>query len=80
NDEGIDKEEGNMPEVFLMKMADSALEMRLTAKTADYRLAFEVSCRLRENIYKKFNEEGIDFPFPHRDLRIIKTKTEKLAD
>lgn len=67
----IEQTEGNKPEVFLLRLGESALEMRLAAKIADYKKAFDVACKLREDIYTRFNQEGIEFPSPQRTVKII---------
>jgi small-conductance mechanosensitive channel len=55
-----------MPEVNFMKFGDSSLDFRLDVKTDDYKDAFTLGCQLREAIYKAFEKEKIEIPFPQR--------------
>jgi MscS family membrane protein len=59
-----------VPEVFLMDFGDSAIKLRLVARTDDYRKRFRVETMLREQIYKAFTDEGIEIPFPQRVVHI----------
>lgn len=54
------------PEVNFMKFGDSSLDFRLDVKTDDYKDAFTLGCQLREAIYKAFEKEKIEIPFPQR--------------
>ena len=70
NDPEVDRNE--KPEVSLVKFGEAGLELKVTLKTVDYRNAFNLSCRLREAIYKKFQEEKIEFPRVQRVVELIK--------
>jgi MscS family membrane protein len=54
------------PEVVFMKFGDSSIDFRLDVKTEIYTDAFMLGSDLREIIYKKFNENKIEIPFPQR--------------
>lgn len=54
------------PEVNFMKFGESSLDFRLDVKTDDYKNAFDLGCQLREAIYKAFEKEKIEIPFPQR--------------
>jgi small-conductance mechanosensitive channel len=58
------------PEANLLKLADSWLEFQLAVRVHDYKKAFDLRCRLRETIYTKFLEEGIEFPMPRHQINI----------
>jgi small-conductance mechanosensitive channel len=58
------------PEVFLMDLADSAILLRLVARTDDFRYKFLVETALREEIYNSFTQEGIEIPFPQRVVHL----------
>lgn len=60
-----------IPEAFTVALADSSVNIRLIARTADYRKRFLIETSLREQIYKTFHEEGIQIPFPQRTVTII---------
>jgi small-conductance mechanosensitive channel len=53
-------------DVVLLSFGDSSLDLRLAARTDDYRHAWTMQCELRETIYEEFNKEGIEIPFPQR--------------
>lgn len=53
-------------DVVLLSFGDSSLDLRLAARTDDYRNAWRMQCELRETIYEEFNKAGIEIPFPQR--------------
>lgn len=55
-----------VPEVFVIALADSSVNLRLVARTGDFRKKFLVETTLREQIYNTFRAEGIEIPFPQR--------------
>ncbi len=60
------------PDVFFTDFLDSSLQFRLITRTEDYRNAWQLRCELREEIYNKLNEAGIEIPFPQRFIHIKK--------
>lgn len=60
-----------IPETFTVALADSSVNLRLIARTMDYRNKFLIETTLREQIYKIFNKEGIQIPFPQRAVHIV---------
>lgn len=54
------------PDVVLTSFGDSSLNLRLAARTDDYRNAWGMQCELRETIYEEFNKAGVEIPFPQR--------------
>lgn len=60
-----------IPETFTVALADSSVNLRLVARTRDYRKKFLIETSLREQIYKSFNEEGIEIPFPQRTVHLV---------
>jgi MscS family membrane protein len=60
------------PDVVLLEFGDSSLNMRLSARTDDYKNAWKMQCELRETIYEEFNKAGIEIPFPQRVVYIKK--------
>ncbi len=58
------------PEVFVMDLAESSVNLRLVARTNDFRNKFIAETALREQVYAAFNEEGIQIPFPQRVVHL----------
>jgi potassium efflux system protein len=58
------------PSVFFLDFGDSALMFDLRFYVADINSGFSVASDLRFDILDKCNEEGIEIPFPQRDLHI----------
>ena len=60
-------------DIFLAELADSAVvfKMRVTVKTPNY---WPVYFSMLEDIKKTFDEKGISFPFPQRDVHIFNEK------
>ena len=59
-------------DVVLTSFGDSSLDLRLAARTDDYRNAWAMQCELRETIYEEFNNAGIEIPFPQRVVYLKK--------
>ena len=57
-------------QVVVMELADSSVNfvVRVWTKTADY---WAVKCDMTETIKNRFDAEGINIPFPQREIRII---------
>ncbi|GGF22338.1 mechanosensitive ion channel family protein [Echinicola rosea] len=58
------------PSVFLQNFADSAVEYRLLFWVADIDTWVDMRNEVMKDIYKRFGDEGIEIPFPQRDLYI----------
>jgi MscS family membrane protein len=58
------------PKIFFLDFADSALQLRLTARTLDYRDQWVTTEEVRMRIWKTLYEHNIGIPFPQRDLWI----------
>ncbi|MDN3668524.1 mechanosensitive ion channel [Echinicola jeungdonensis] len=58
------------PEVYLQNFADSAIEFRLLFWVSDFDTWIEIRGEVMGEIQKAFEEEGIQIPFPQRDLYI----------
>ena len=67
------------PTVQFMEFADSALSFRLLVWSDKPRRHLIVKSALRYQIHRLFKEEGIQIPFPQRDLH-IHTGSLRLAD
>jgi small-conductance mechanosensitive channel len=58
------------PTVQFMEFADSSLNFRLLVWSDKPRRHLVVKSALRYNIHRLFKQEGIEIPFPQRDLNI----------
>lgn len=56
------------PKVYFIDFGDSSLDMRLVARTADYKEQWVTTEEIRMDIWKAFRADGIEIPFPQRDL------------
>ncbi len=54
------------PSVFFTEMADSSLNFSLVGRVQDVIHQWPTSLEIRKSIYKRFNTEGIEIPFPQR--------------
>ena len=59
------------PEVYTVALADSSVNLRLVARTDDYKKKFLIETALRERVYAAFMGAGIQIPFPQRVVRIV---------
>ena len=58
------------PTAFFMDFGASALVISLTCQVADYRDAFATIDELNMEINRRFAAEGLEMPFPQRDIHI----------
>jgi small-conductance mechanosensitive channel len=58
------------PRVWFMEFGDSSLNFQLLCWIGDAALKFEVLNRLNRRIDDLFREEGVEIPFPQRDLHL----------
>jgi small-conductance mechanosensitive channel len=63
------------PRVQLLDFGDSAIQLRLLFMAKDQPTAFGTECEIREQIKKRFDEEGIEIPFPRRYIILGEDKT-----
>ncbi len=63
-----------VPELFILKLNESSVDIRLDLKVDHYRAAFDLGNRLRTNIYKLLTINGIQFAHP---VRVIRQNPEK---
>ena len=62
------KEGEELAPVKVIGLGDSSINLRGWAWAKDSADAFKMGCDLYENIKNKFDDEGIEIPFPHRTL------------
>lgn len=78
--DGRTKEElkEGLPDVVvrLISFGDSSVNLRASVWAKDPRLGFAMKCDLHRSIKKRFEEEGIEIPFPHRTI-VYKEKKEQ---
>ncbi|MXN64971.1 DUF3772 domain-containing protein [Stappia sp. GBMRC 2046] len=58
------------PVVFFMNFGESSLDFELRCYLGNIDYALTVSSDLRFEIFKRLREEGIEIPFPQRDLHL----------
>lgn len=61
--------------VSLTSLNDSSVTIRAWAWARNFSDAFDMRCDLLESIKKRFDEEGIEIPFPYRTI-VFKNKEE----
>jgi len=66
------------PSVFLHNLNDSSVDFRMFFWAADISTWLELKSRVLADIYKKFEQEGIEIPFPTRDIN-FHLKDEHIA-
>ena len=64
------KEEGWAPLVIFKGFGESSLDFILRFAIVDYRERFGVASDIRFAVFKRFEQEGIEIPFPQRTLWI----------
>jgi small-conductance mechanosensitive channel len=62
--------------VRLTELGDSAVNLRLTFHVPNRGLAFDTGCDIRESIKKRFDAEGIEIPYPYRNVVILRSPGE----
>lgn len=68
------------PAVQFMEFADSSLNFRLLVWSEKPRRHLQVKSAIRYNIHRLFKEEGIEIPFPQRDLNIRSNSLKLVAE
>lgn len=58
------------PKVFLQSFADSAVEFRVLFWVENFNLWIDIRNTVMRGIFKSFKENGIEIPFPQRDLHL----------
>jgi small-conductance mechanosensitive channel len=56
------------PEAYFVSFGDSALKMSLFFWVEEYSQLFAVTDRINSNILRRFNEDGVEIPFPIRTV------------
>lgn len=65
------------PSVFLVNFADNGIDLQLNYWVTDPENGFlGLSSAIMLDIWKHFNENGIEFPFPQREVRILQDTPE----
>ncbi len=54
--------------VRLTELGDFAVNLRLTFHVPNRGLAFDTGCDIREAVKKRFDAEGIEIPYPYRNI------------
>jgi small-conductance mechanosensitive channel len=69
--EDPDTDKSEPPEIYILRFGEHALEFRLAVRTKDYLLSFALGCRLKETIFRRFQDENIDIAVPQRLIQIV---------
>jgi small-conductance mechanosensitive channel len=59
---------------FIPGFGDSSLDFTLTCQVREFVDQYLAQHELRKRIFKRFNEEGIEIPFPHRTVYLREEK------
>ena len=72
----MDKRVVNTPNAGIAEFGDSSVNLmaRLFCKQDDY---WNVLFDLNKKIFDRFHKEGVEIPFPQRDVRIIQEGGER---
>jgi small-conductance mechanosensitive channel len=62
------------PKAYLINFGDSSLDFTLVGRVANYGDQWRVQEELRIAIYKAFEKEGIEIPFPQRVVHMVQPK------
>ncbi|MCT4591284.1 MAG: mechanosensitive ion channel [Carboxylicivirga sp.] len=65
------------PSVLFINMGDSSLDFRLLFWISKVQEGLKIKSDITQMIYDALNKEGIQIPFPQRDIHIIKDKSEE---
>ena len=72
NTEGVEKDP--KPSVYFTEFLDHALEFVIVTWVDNPGEKFMVKTRINEEIYRRFNEEGIQLPYPTQDIYVRNSK------
>lgn len=68
------------PKALLLGFGDNGVDLSIGFWVTDPENGFlGLFSNILMNIWKRFNEEGIEFPFPQREVRILNESTETLS-
>lgn len=62
------KDNKPMVRTAVIELGDSSVNLRAWAWTLNYADAYNLKCDVLESIKKRFDEAGIDIPYPHRTV------------
>ncbi len=69
-----DVEKDPAPAVYFMDFLDHSLEFIIITWVDSPQKKFSVKTRINEEIYRRFNEEGIQIPYPTQDIYVRNSK------
>jgi small-conductance mechanosensitive channel len=71
-----DFRERGQVKVYLTEFGDSAINLRMQVWFKDRSDAFTAGCEIREAIKTRFDDEGIEMPYPYRTI-VFKKEEDK---
>lgn len=80
NPDIVTDDEDLQPIVRFEEMADSSINFFILVWIKDRDSRFNVGDYLNTEIYRRFNEEGIEIPFPQRTVWVKEEKADKKGD
>lgn len=60
------------PDVYFTELADSSLNFAVVCRVGSVSQLWMTSVKIREEIYKRFEAEGVEIPFPQRVVHLVK--------
>ncbi len=66
------------PSVFFTEMADSSLNFSIVGRVQEVADQWPTTLQVRAQIYKRFNTDGIEIPFPQRVVHHVYPEKEEL--
>ncbi len=79
NEDIVTEDEDFKPIIRFEEMADSSINFFILVWVKDRDKRFDVSDYLNTEIYRRFNKEGIEIPFPQRVIHVKEEKGGKKA-
>lgn len=70
---------GNLPNTVVMEFQNSGILLRLLTMAKDQSTAFDMTRDLLLNIKMKFDEDGIEIPYPRQQIVLGRELSDKLA-
>ena len=71
---------GDLPTTVVMEFQDSGILLRLLTRAKDQSTAFSMTRDLLLTIKREFDEQGIEIPYPKRQLVLGKDLSDKLSE
>ncbi|MFQ5607445.1 MAG: mechanosensitive ion channel family protein, partial [Candidatus Zixiibacteriota bacterium] len=67
------------PDVYFTELADSSLNFAVVCRVSSVSEQWMTSVQIREQIYKRFADEGVEIPFPQRVVHMVSQESGATA-